>query len=226
MAIARLTGDGRLDPGFGSGGVSLVDRGPGRDVARAMAIDSRGRIVVAGRSGPYAVMTRLRANGTLDRGFGVRGFTPGIRGDARAVVIGPDGGPIVGGVLAPASQPALLARYDARGRLNRGFGRSGLVRFSDPAGLAIDALKRDRHGGIFAAGGTSETFVARVGLNGVPSAAFGRRGVARHNLIEVDLDTAHALVLEPSGKLVTAGSAATGGDEALDTDFSIVRFLG
>ncbi len=226
MAIARLTGEGRLDPGFGSGGVSLVDRGPGRDVGRAMAIDSRGRIVVAGQSGPYAVTTRLRANGTLDRGFGVRGFTPGIRGDARAVAIGPEGGPIVGGVLAPASQPALLARYDALGRLNRRFGRGGLVRFSDPAGLAINALKRDRHGRIFAAGGTSETFVARVSLNGVPSAAFGRRGVARHNLIEVDLDTARAMTLEPNGKIVTAGSAATGGDEGLDTDFSIVRFLG
>jgi uncharacterized delta-60 repeat protein len=226
MAIARLTGEGRLDPGFGSGGVSIVDRGPGRDVGRAMAIDSRGRIVVAGQSGPYAVTTRLRADGTLDRGFGVRGFTPGIRGDARAVAIGPDGGPIVGGTLAPASQPALLARYDARGRLNRRFGRLGLVRFSDPRGLAINALKRDRHGHIFAAGGTSETFVARVGLGGVPSASFGRSGVARHNLIEVDLDTARAMTLEPNGKIVTAGSAATGGDEGLDTDFSIVRVGG
>jgi uncharacterized delta-60 repeat protein len=226
MAIARLTGNGRLDPGFGTGGVAIVDRGPGRDVGRAMAIDSRGRIVVAGQSGPYAVTTRLRANGTLDRGFGVRGFTPGIRADARAVAIGPDGGPIVGGVLAPASQPALLARYDARGRLNRRFGRGGLVRFSDPRGLAINALKRDRHGRIFAAGGTSETFVARVGLNGVPSAGFGRRGVARHNLIEVDLDTAYAMLVEPGGKIVTAGRAATGGDEGLDTDFSIVRLLG
>ena len=60
----------------------------------------------------------------------------------------------------------------------------------------------------------------------MPSAAFGRRGVARHNLIEVDLDTARAMTLEPNGKIVTAGSAATGGDEGLDTDFSIVRFLG
>ena len=53
------------------------------------------------------------------------------------------------------------------------------MRFSDPAGLAIDALKRDRHGGIFAAGGTSETFVARVGLTACPappSAAGGWRG--------------------------------------------------
>ena len=34
------------------------------------------------------------------------------------------------------------------------------------------------------------------------------------------------MTLEPNGKIVTAGSAATGGDEGLDTDFSIVRFLG
>ena len=66
----------------------------------------------------------------------------------------------------------------------------------------------------------------RVGLDGVPSAGFGRRGVARHNLIEVDLDTGLAMVLEPNGKIVTAGRAATGGDEGLDTDFSIVRLLG
>jgi uncharacterized delta-60 repeat protein len=226
MAIARLTGNGRLDPGFGSGGVSIVDRGPGRDVARALAIDGRGRIVVAGQSGPYAVTARLRANGTLDRGFGVRGFTPVIRGDARAVVIGPGGGPIVGGVRGPTSYSALLARYDAGGRLNRRFGRGGLVQFADPRGLPIDALRRDGRGRILAAGGAGDTFVARVGPTGVPDAGFGRRGVALHNLIEVDLDTAHAMVLEPNGKIVTAGSAATGGDEGLDTDFSIVRFLG
>jgi uncharacterized delta-60 repeat protein len=226
MAIARLTGDGNLDPRFGSGGVSIVDRGPGRDVARALAIDGRGRIVVAGQSGPYAVTTRLSANGTLDRAFGVRGFTSVIRGEARALVIGPGGGPIVGGFRAPATHSALLARYDAKGRLNRRFGRGGLVQFSDPRGLPIDALKRDRRGRIVAAGGAGDTFVARVRPSGVPDATFGRRGVALHNLIEVDLDVAHALALEPSGKIVTAGSAATGGDEGLDTDFSILRFLG
>jgi uncharacterized delta-60 repeat protein len=226
MAIVRLTGDGRLDSRFGAGGVSIVDRGPGRDVARALAIDGRGRLVVAGQSGPYAVTARLRANGSLDRGFGVRGFTSAIRGDARALVIGPGGGPIVGGTLAPASQPALLARYDARGRLNRRFGRRGLVHFSEPRGLAINALRRDSHGRIVAVGGTGDTFVARVGSSGVPDAGFGRRGVALHNLIEVDLDTAYATLVEPSGKIVTAGRAATGGDEGLDTDFSILRLLG
>jgi hypothetical protein len=34
------------------------------------------------------------------------------------------------------------------------------------------------------------------------------------------------MLVEPGGRIVTAGRAATGGDEGLDTDFSIVRLLG
>jgi len=75
-------------------------------------------------------------------------------------------------------------------------------------------------------GGQEETFVARVSSSGVPSASFGRRGVARHNIIQVDTDRANAMTVEPTGKIVTAGSAATGGDEGLNTDFTIVRLLG
>ena len=139
---------------------------------------------------------------------------------------GPGGGPIVAGTLRGRTTQPLLARYDSRGRIVRGFGHNGLARFSGVTGMIFGALALDRHGRIVAAG-LDGTLVARAYVrSGRPDSHFGRAGVSVLNLIPEDLDAAYSVLIEPGGRVVTAGSAATGGDEGLDTDFSIVRRLG
>ncbi len=86
LALARFDRAGRLDPHFGDGGVAILGL-QGR--ARALALQPDGRILVGGHAVPVSdlkalgqpydpdegalVLTRLRADGTPDPGFGVAG---------------------------------------------------------------------------------------------------------------------------------------------------------
>ena len=80
FVVARLNPDGQLDATFGSGiGRVTIDFG-GVDLARAVAVQQDGKIVVAGRSNTgggsgasnFAV-ARLMPNGALDTSFGSSG---------------------------------------------------------------------------------------------------------------------------------------------------------
>lgn len=77
FALARYRTDGQLDPTFGVGGQVLTDfvDTRGVDVAKAVAIQADGKLVVSGYSGTYGedfdfVVARFRRNGGLDRSFG------------------------------------------------------------------------------------------------------------------------------------------------------------
>jgi uncharacterized delta-60 repeat protein len=90
FAAVRLAADGTLDSSFGSAGRRLVDSGSGvADIARAMAVISGDRIVIAGSSGfdisnvnfasGAASVLVLTADGTPDISFGAAGGIPGWR---------------------------------------------------------------------------------------------------------------------------------------------------
>src|SRR6185436_17779098 len=118
--------------GFGNGGIVLTDVSGGYDEARAVAIDSDGRIVVAGVSGTGSnrnfSIARYNIDGVLDRTFGAGGtvmtdFSDG--GDvAWTLVIQPDGRILVAG---EGNGDFALARYDSHGALDIAFGVGGKV---------------------------------------------------------------------------------------------------
>ena len=76
FALARYESDGRLDAGFGAGGIATADFGDTVDVALAVALGSDGRIVAAGptrapgsgQPEDFAI-ARFNANGTPDTSF-------------------------------------------------------------------------------------------------------------------------------------------------------------
>ncbi len=71
FALARYCTDGRLDDGtcggrvFGNGGKVLLDVAPGDDIARALAIQSDGKIVVVGDAGGDFVLARFIGSSSL-----------------------------------------------------------------------------------------------------------------------------------------------------------------
>src|SRR5215208_968605 len=81
FSLARLTADGELDRGFGDGGKVTIRFGSLREGGTPLAIDSRGRAVVAGTTcrGPHGKVhcdfaaMRLKQNGELDPSFGNHG---------------------------------------------------------------------------------------------------------------------------------------------------------
>src|SRR3954468_327865 len=76
FAVARFNSNGSLDTSFGMNGIATTDLGSLSDSAYAMAIQSDGKIVLAGettRSTTDFALVRYNANGTLDTSFGGTG---------------------------------------------------------------------------------------------------------------------------------------------------------
>ncbi|GGO25918.1 delta-60 repeat domain-containing protein [Deinococcus humi] len=219
FGIARFTHDGALDPSFGSGGKVIVDFAQGRDIARAVAVQPDGKIVVAGgttESGEEERfgLLRLNANGTLDAGFGTAGklttaFTGSDNARANAVLIQPDGHIVVGGQASFSSATSgvdfALARYLPSGALDTGFGDGGRVTTSiSPSGgsdkIAALALQGDR---IVAAGG--DTFqLARYTVGGALDSTFGTAGRV-HKVFPGNNSGATSVVVDDQNRLVVGG---------------------
>ena len=64
---------GDLDPTFGNAGRVVTSFPGGLDTANDIAVQSDGKIVVAGSSGSDFAVVRYNTNGTLDVTFGVGG---------------------------------------------------------------------------------------------------------------------------------------------------------
>ena len=128
MAIFGLTSDGALDASFGTNGRVIVPAGTQANEARAMVVQSDGRIVVvgnnAGASGGGIV--RLNASGAIDTAYGTAGSVQNLP-DAQWVsaVLQPDGKLLVAGIATTgASHDFIVARVVP----DRSFGSSGWVR--------------------------------------------------------------------------------------------------
>jgi uncharacterized delta-60 repeat protein len=122
--LARYRRDGRLDPTFGSGG-TVVTGYKGAN-ARSVALQSNGRIVVAGYNKQWLAVARYRPDGRLDRSFsgdGMIGVVYGILG--HAVALQPDGRIVVAGGYD--YDHFGFARFHRNGAPDDTFGGDGVV---------------------------------------------------------------------------------------------------
>jgi uncharacterized delta-60 repeat protein len=140
FAVARYRPDGTLDPTFGTGGRVLTavwpETGAGpADIARAVAIDPEGRVVVAGETGSFfhdIAVARYFADGSLDRSFGTTGIvTLDLGGDdrANALALAADGGILVAGSgwTEGPDEDMVVLRLADDGTLDVGFGAGGIA---------------------------------------------------------------------------------------------------
>ena len=194
FALARYDLNGVLDPTFDGDGKVTVDFG-GLDHAYGVAIQSAGKIVVAGdsrdESGDFDfALARLNMDGSLDTQgldrymdapFGVDGkVTTDFNGgedQALSVAIEPSGKIVLPGLTEPAPVVASddfgLARYNVDGSLDSSFGAGGTVTTSITTAddIALGAVVQ-RDGRIVAAGtaddgtSTSDFALARYLVKG------------------------------------------------------------
>jgi uncharacterized delta-60 repeat protein len=129
MLAVRLRPDGSPDTPFGQDGhAGIPCPGHGSCVAYEVGVDRAGRIVLAGVSDNRMVVARLLPDGRRDRGFGGDGlvFPPvGTGSLATALTLRPDGVYVAGLGHFPDRNEQVLIHYD--GRLDRGFGRRGVI---------------------------------------------------------------------------------------------------
>lgn len=243
FCVARLTTAGLPDAAFATNGKLVFSPLPDNQDAllNALAMQADGKFLVAGvcAGGGVICVVRLLANGQLDtNGFGTLGvvttqFNPGLHFGA-SLAIQPDGSIVVGTTCpVPASDHAFcLARYLPTGAPDSaGFGSAGKVIAS--IGVSADSLKAiaiQADGKIVAAGSCynpdlaklrDEFCAARFHSNGALDTGFGSNGVRIDEI--AGLSFVEALVLQPDGKAVLAGTCRpTGGNQ----DFCLARYNG
>ena len=141
FAIAKLTSAGHLDTGFGSGGKATTAFGSYGSIARAMAVQTDGKLLLAGEGLDLTTkndftVARFHPDGTLDTSFGtggkVRIVVSATEHDvAYGMTIQPDGRIVIAGETKVGTQNAIgVVRLLANGTLDSSFGTGGIVRIS------------------------------------------------------------------------------------------------
>jgi len=223
LALQKSDGTG-LETTFANQGLAVTDFG-GDDVATSMALQADGKILVAGYSTTTSTsfaLARYLAGGTLDASFGTGGLvTTPFSGEAYAyaVALQPDGKILLAGFVSAASGfDFALARYEADGSPDAGFGTGGRQVFNFGVTDALYALALQADGSIVAAGNVDQDLaVLRLQPNGSADASFGTGGLRRITLD--DGAQANAVVIQPDGKIVASGYVM----HAAGTDAVIIR---
>jgi uncharacterized delta-60 repeat protein len=224
FALVRYNGDGSLDPTFGSGGWVTTDLGQPVNQATSMAIQSDGKIVVAGytalSTGVFLTadfaLVRYNTDGTLDPTFGSGGIVHtdfhGGEDHAWAVAIQSDGHIVAAGTVEVATTRAYfaLARYNTDGSLDSSFGSGGTLTtdfsgFSIIRSIAIQPDDRIVVGG-YADTTTTDFALARYNSDGRLDTSFGGDGKVTTDFLG-DWDDIFSILIQPDGKIVAAGRA-------------------
>jgi uncharacterized delta-60 repeat protein len=220
FALVRYNADGTLDGSFGTGGKVTTDLGGYNDVADRVALQSDGKIVVAGdsfngtNSNYDFALVRYNADGTLDSSFGTGGkvttdFSTS-QDYGRSVVLQSDGKIVVAGYSGayPVSDIALV-RYTAAGALDSSFGTGGKVITDfagfDDVGYSV-ALQSD--GKILVAGYSLTSYydsaLVRYNADGTLDSGFGTGGKVTTDFGSFD-DLGLSVAVQADGKIVVAG---------------------
>lgn len=173
FALARYTTAGILDATFDGDGKVVTPIGSADDQASSVALQSNGKIVVAGFShnggdGDFA-LARYNSNGSLDTTFDTDGklTTPiGVDDHANSVAIQPNGKIIAAGFShIGATDDFSMARYNSNGSLDTTFGTAatGIVTSAiTPTNDTANGIALQADGSIVLAGlGTNSFAVAR-----------------------------------------------------------------
>ncbi len=136
FAIARYNIDGSLDTTFDIDGKITTAIGLGNAYATSIAIQSNGKIVVAGSSHNSInydfALVRYNIDGSLDTTFSNDGMVTTALGSSQdvisAVSIQPDGKIVAAGFSASSHYDFALARYNPNGSLDTTFDIDGKVK--------------------------------------------------------------------------------------------------
>jgi uncharacterized delta-60 repeat protein len=260
FAVGRFTTSGALDTTFGGGkGYVITDVSKGNftfsgkknanpsanNEAAAVAIDSSGRIVVAGRASDFNdiygesgddafVIARYTSTGALDTTFNSGGRMPGTVvswpsttgwNSLSSVVIQADGKIVVGGNVGCCGNAELaLERYNTNGTLDTSFGNGGIVVQSIAPGahIALDAA-----GNIVVASNANPSagrgvLLARFTPTGALDTTFGGTGYVITSLSSPygSGGSGNAVAINPSNGKIAVGGHVDGNID----EFAVLQY--
>ena len=225
FVLARYNTNGSLDTTFGTNGFvthSMLS-GTSEEIARAVAIQADGKIVVAGHTGQFGrpgrpagnrfdhAIVRYNANGSVDTTFGAGGVASALIGRIFAMALQSDGGIIVVGD-APLPEDMMVARYNPNGNLDLTFGEGGFRLFDlGPLGAELaESVAVQSNDAIVLSGPHTRpgetareqhTAVVRLDAGGDPDATFGTAGT----LIMLNTRVGEGVAVQNDGRIVLVG---------------------
>jgi len=222
FALARYNySDGSLDTNFNGNGILVQDLGNREAQALGTAIQSDGKIVVAGKcdlgNGTAVALCRFSPSGDLDPSFGVGGKLISTIGDgiseADAVAIQPDGKIIVAGdTYGSNPQAFMLARFLPTGILDPFFGTNGVVvttvgtNGSSATAIALQSDGKILVGGHGSSGADDDFAVVRYTTNGILDTSWNGTGKVLTGIGPGD-DSLYSLKIQTDGKIIAAGGS-------------------
>lgn len=235
FALIRYNSDGTLDNTFDSDGKVITDFGSnGDDEGKSLAIQSDGKIIVAGISSNgfhwgFALI-RYNVDGSVDNSFASNGKVITLIGSidayAQSVTLQSDGKIVVAGYISDGSiYNFAVVRYNSNGSLDTSFGLEGKMttNFGNNGALAYSsAIQSD--GKILVAGytiiGAKYDFaLVRYNTDGSLDNTFSDDGKIT-TAIGIATDRGYSVGIQSDGKIVVAGKSFNGSDD----DFALVRY--
>ena len=241
LSGTSVAAPGQLDPTFGIGGASIIPVTPRADVAGAVAVQSDGKLVLAGNcqttqnTRRELCLARLRTDGTPDPAFGSAGTVrTTLDGDAsgNAIVVASDGKIVIAGpclIALWSVWSSCLARYDSSGALDPTFGVGGKVGpIANAPNISITQLIETADhkwlviGTCFSSATGNRLCPARLMNDGSLDATYGS-GVPVALGVSSGIDYARHGLVQADGKLVISGYC---GGSVYGGDLCAVRLLG
>lgn len=248
FTIARLNSDGQLDSSFTGDGRKWISFNGGDDRGAAVQLQADGRIVIVGSgtgsgTGYDMAITRLTANGTLDRSFSsdgkkMVGFDLGGSNTdmGSSLAIQSDGAMVIGGTVQNklGDTDFAVLRLKANGSMDKSFGSTGRKVISynlggnnddQLSGMALQSDGKIVVGGFtqISLSGDYDYASARLNIDGSLDTSYSADGkkTIPFNLGSNDNDLSNTLVIQSDGKILMAGSAMK--SAPVNTDFAITR---
>ncbi len=231
FAVVRYNTDGSLDTTFDNDGIVTTDIGVGTiDAGRSIALQSDGKIVVAGGSYngsnyDFAVV-RYNTDGGLDSTFDNNGIIITVIGSgddlAKSVTIQADGKIVVAGYTY--NGPGIVVRYNTNGSLDTTFDNDGIVTTVIGNVSEVFSVTIQLNGKIVIAGNSYngsnfDIAVVRYNTDGNFDTTFDNDGIVTTD-IGSSVDGGYSVTIQPDGKIVVAGDSHNG----LNYDFAVVRY--
>ena len=241
---AAFGAPGDLDATFGTGGLVTTQVGAGGDRGRAVAIDSQGRVVVAGWACDFCedfAVVRYTSAGVLDTSFGTDGKVVTAIGsgpdNGQAVAIDSQDRVVVAGssFIATNNRDFGVVRYTSAGVLDTSFSNDGKLTTAFSGGTAMDhgyAVAVDSDNRIVVAGASGlapggndyDFAVVRYNSDGSLDTNFGGNWPEDDGKVTTDFGAGHdygtAVVVDSQNRIIVAGQS----DSGLDKDFAVVRY--
>jgi uncharacterized delta-60 repeat protein len=224
FVLMRYNPDGRLDTSFSGDGVVTTDFFGQEDIPTTVALQSDGKIVVAGRSSDsnhslsYFTLARYDTDGNLDTSFSGDGkvttdlggsndalYSMAVQSDGKILVVGQH---YFDDSVGNQVTCLALLRYNADGSPDTSFSNDGkviLMRFLLTEWHSCNDVAIQSDGKIVVAGSMDNDFaLVRFNTDGTLDTGFSGDGIVTTDFGD-SIDQATSVTVQSDGKIVVAG---------------------